>query len=86
MQHLPGSQLFSGHEGVEEWDILAARQKHKNDHQGLSCRGVLGGEGGGLPQLEDAEGCNLYRASKRKHSRLAGHLSAGATDPHIFSS
>lgn len=44
MQHLPGSQLFSGHEGVEEQDILAARQKHRNDHQGLSCRGVLGGK------------------------------------------
>lgn len=49
MQRLPGSQLCSGHDGVEERDILAARQKHKNDCQGLSCRGVLGGGGGGLP-------------------------------------
>lgn len=86
MQRLPGSQLCSGHEGVEERDILAARQKHKSDYQGLSCRGVLDEEVVGSQQLEDAEGCNLCRASKRKHSRLAGRLSTGATDSHIFSS
>lgn len=49
MQLLPGSQLCSGHGGVEEQDIPAARQKHKNDYQGFGCREVLGREGGGLP-------------------------------------
>lgn len=39
MQRMPGSQLCFGQEGVEEWDIPAARQKRKNDYWGLSCSG-----------------------------------------------
>lgn len=47
MQCLPGSQLCSGHEGMEEHDILAARQKHRNDNYQLQEN--PGGKGGGLP-------------------------------------
>jgi len=47
MQCLPGSQLCSGREGMEEQDIFAARQKHRNDNYQL--QETPGGKGGGLP-------------------------------------
>lgn len=41
------SQLCSGHERMEEQDILTARQKHRNDDYQL--QETPGRKGGGLP-------------------------------------
>lgn len=85
MQCLPGSQLCSGHEGVEERNILAARQKHKNDYQGLSCRGVLGGKEGGFPTTRRCRRAqSLHSFQEKAQQTCWASVSRRHRSPHLF--
>lgn len=85
MQHLPGRQLCFGHEGVEERAILAARQKHKNDYQGLSCRGILAGEGGGLPTTRRCRRVQSLQSSQEEAQQTCwASVSRCHRSPHLL--
>lgn len=68
MQHMPGSQLCSGHDGVEEWDNPAASWKCKNDHRGLSCSGA----GGEILTTRSAKGAISAQLPRESTANLLG--------------